>query len=435
MRALSPSGRPVDDVIDDLRSRRSGDVRWEDGRTFGMVYDGGPGVREVAERAASLYLHENALNTAAFPSLGAIQSDVVGLDRRAAPRPRHRRRVPDLRGYRVDPVRGQGGPGAGPGRTGHRRPEVVVAESAHAAFHKAAHLFGITLRKVAGRRRLAGRPRRHGRPGERAHRAGRRLRTPVPAGCHRRHPGHRRAGRRAGRELPRRCVHGWVRAALRRAARSGGGALGLPRRGRDLHQRGHPQAGLRPQGRVGDPAPHQGAAPPPDLRVRRLARGLLRLAQPPGHPVRAAHGDGVGGDAPPRASRATSADRAGPRHRRPDAGGIEAIDGVTRAGRRRVPPGRHGRRARLGGPVDVFALGDALQRRGWFHDRQTPARHAPRHRLQHQHRCHRRVPGRPGGSASTRCWARGPRTARPATPPSSRRRPSAAGGRSPRPWS
>ena len=25
-----------------------------------------------------------------------------------------------------------------------------------------------------------------------------------------------------------------------------------------------------------------------------------------------------------------------------------------------------------GGPVDVFALGDALQKRGWFHDRQTP---------------------------------------------------------------
>ena len=43
-----------------------------------MVYDGGPEVREVAERAASLYLHENALNTKAFPSLRDIQSEVVG---------------------------------------------------------------------------------------------------------------------------------------------------------------------------------------------------------------------------------------------------------------------------------------------------------------------------------------------------------------------
>ncbi|HEY1116182.1 MAG TPA: hypothetical protein VGE43_00665, partial [Acidimicrobiales bacterium] len=71
-------GRAVDDVIADLESKREHDVRWQDGRTFGMVYDGGPGVHEAAERAAMLYLHENALNTKAFPSLGQIQSEVVG---------------------------------------------------------------------------------------------------------------------------------------------------------------------------------------------------------------------------------------------------------------------------------------------------------------------------------------------------------------------
>ncbi|MEZ5167746.1 MAG: hypothetical protein R2695_15140 [Acidimicrobiales bacterium] len=75
---LNQAGRPVDDVIADLEAKRHGDVRWADGRAFGMVYDGGPGVHEAAERAARLYLHENALNTKAFPSLGAIQSEVVG---------------------------------------------------------------------------------------------------------------------------------------------------------------------------------------------------------------------------------------------------------------------------------------------------------------------------------------------------------------------
>ena len=70
-------GRPIDDVIAELNAKRARDVRWQDGRTFGMVYDGGPSVHEVAARAAMLYLHENALNTKAFPSLGAIQADVV----------------------------------------------------------------------------------------------------------------------------------------------------------------------------------------------------------------------------------------------------------------------------------------------------------------------------------------------------------------------
>ncbi|MCH2098635.1 MAG: hypothetical protein MK142_09630, partial [Pseudomonadales bacterium] len=73
---LSEEGRSVDDVIAELEAKRAHDVKWTEGRTFGMVYDGGPSVHEVAERAARLYLHENALNTKAFPSLGQIQSEV-----------------------------------------------------------------------------------------------------------------------------------------------------------------------------------------------------------------------------------------------------------------------------------------------------------------------------------------------------------------------
>ena len=51
-------------------------MRWAEGRTFGLVFDGGPEVRQVAEEAAKLFLHENALNTAAFPSLGEIQTEL-----------------------------------------------------------------------------------------------------------------------------------------------------------------------------------------------------------------------------------------------------------------------------------------------------------------------------------------------------------------------
>jgi len=75
---LPNEGQPVEAVIDALTSMRTRDVRWNEGRTFSLVYDGGPSVHEVAERAAALYLHENALNTKAFPSLGQIQSEVVG---------------------------------------------------------------------------------------------------------------------------------------------------------------------------------------------------------------------------------------------------------------------------------------------------------------------------------------------------------------------
>ena len=74
---LPARGLPVDDVLAELLAKRHSDVDWSSGRTFGMVYDGGPSVHEVAERTSAAFLHENALNTKAFPSLGSIQSEVV----------------------------------------------------------------------------------------------------------------------------------------------------------------------------------------------------------------------------------------------------------------------------------------------------------------------------------------------------------------------
>lgn len=146
--ALSNQGRPVDDVIADLADKRRNDVRWKDGRAFGMIYDGGPGVHEAAERAASLYLHENALNTNAFPSLGAIQSEVVGWTADLLHGP------PGTAGFLTS-----GGTESilcavlaarerGKTERGVTAPHMVVCESAHAAFHKAAHIFGIALTKT-----------------------------------------------------------------------------------------------------------------------------------------------------------------------------------------------------------------------------------------------------------------------------------------------
>lgn len=141
-------GRPVDDVIADLDAKRRNDVKWQEGRAFGMIYDGGPSVHEVAERAAKLYLHENALNTKAFPSLGEIQSETV-------------RWTADLL-HGPDTVAGfltSGGTESilcavlaarerGRKERGIEHGEIVLAESAHAAFHKGAHLFDLEVNKV-----------------------------------------------------------------------------------------------------------------------------------------------------------------------------------------------------------------------------------------------------------------------------------------------
>ncbi|WP_051063171.1 pyridoxal phosphate-dependent decarboxylase family protein [Ilumatobacter nonamiensis] len=148
MDALGQQGRSVDDVIADLTEKRANDVRWSDGKTFGMVYDGGPSVHAVAEEAARLYLHENALNTQAFPSLAAIQREVVGWTASLL------HGDDDVAGFLTS-----GGTESilcavlaarerASAERGITEPEIVLAETAHAAFHKAAHNFGLTVRKA-----------------------------------------------------------------------------------------------------------------------------------------------------------------------------------------------------------------------------------------------------------------------------------------------
>ncbi|HVJ97347.1 MAG TPA: aminotransferase class V-fold PLP-dependent enzyme [Acidimicrobiia bacterium] len=147
---LPEHGMGHQEVLDALHAKRARDARWQDGKTFGMVYDGGPEVHAVAEAVAEMFLHENALNTMAFPSLGEIQSEVTGA-------------CAEL--FHGDTAAGfmtSGGTESilmavksarerGRAERDITEPEMVIAESAHAAFHKAAHYFGVKVHKVAVR--------------------------------------------------------------------------------------------------------------------------------------------------------------------------------------------------------------------------------------------------------------------------------------------
>jgi sphinganine-1-phosphate aldolase len=144
---LPETGTTKGEVVAALAAKRVDDVRWQDGRTFGMVYDPGPEVHEVVEAVAPMFLHDNALNTLAFPSLARIQSEVVGMT--------------------ADLLHGEGAAGfvtsggtesillavkaardRARAERGVTAPEMVLPVSAHAAFHKAAHYFGLTVRRV-----------------------------------------------------------------------------------------------------------------------------------------------------------------------------------------------------------------------------------------------------------------------------------------------
>jgi sphinganine-1-phosphate aldolase len=148
---MPEQGRAIDDVIADLAAKRADDARWQDGRTFGMVYDGGPSVHEVAERAAVMYLHENALNVMAFPSLRSIQSEVVGWTADLLHAPDSAAGFLTSGGTESIQCAVLAARERGRAERGIHAGEIVVAESAHAAFHKSAHMYDMPIHTVSVR--------------------------------------------------------------------------------------------------------------------------------------------------------------------------------------------------------------------------------------------------------------------------------------------
>ncbi|MFV0306649.1 MAG: pyridoxal phosphate-dependent decarboxylase family protein [Desertimonas sp.] len=149
--SLPQQGRPADEVLSDLRELQAGDVDWRGGRTFGLVFDGGDDVHDVAERAALLYLHHNALNTAAFPSLARIQADVVAWTTELLNGPAGAAGFLTSGGTESIQCAVLAARQRARDRRGVVAANIVVAASAHAAFHKSAHMYAMEVRTAAVR--------------------------------------------------------------------------------------------------------------------------------------------------------------------------------------------------------------------------------------------------------------------------------------------
>ena len=145
-------GLPSSEVMQTLITLKQRDQDWRGGRVFSLVYSAGDDVHELLSDAQSLFSAENGLNVLAFPSIGVMQHDIVcntatllGGDDPAA-------------GGEVEGYLTSGGTESllqavktarDVGRArGVARPGVVAAESAHAAFTKAADYFDVDLVRV-----------------------------------------------------------------------------------------------------------------------------------------------------------------------------------------------------------------------------------------------------------------------------------------------
>ena len=76
---LPRKGIPREKLFERMRARKKEDADWRAGRTWSLVYPAGEEVDGILHEANELYLYENALNPFRFPSLRQMETEVVGM--------------------------------------------------------------------------------------------------------------------------------------------------------------------------------------------------------------------------------------------------------------------------------------------------------------------------------------------------------------------
>lgn len=145
---LPRNGTPPDELRRLLREARKDDARWREGRTGSLVYFAGDDVVRVAQEAYLDYFLANGLGPKAFPSLKRLETEVVAMTAGLlggehalgnftsggtesillavkAARDRARAECPQV-----------------------ETPELLLPRTAHPAFDKAAHYFGLNAVRV-----------------------------------------------------------------------------------------------------------------------------------------------------------------------------------------------------------------------------------------------------------------------------------------------
>ncbi|MDR0884693.1 MAG: aspartate aminotransferase family protein [Oscillospiraceae bacterium] len=146
MLAFPQDGLSRDEVLASLDEYRAADGDWQGGKTWSLVYYAGEEITQLAEDAYRKYFHTNALNPFVFQSLKRLETETLSM-------------VASLFHGDDDTVGSLTSGGSesilmalktyrDEARVLHpeiTEPEVVLPISAHAAFEKAAHYFGLKL--------------------------------------------------------------------------------------------------------------------------------------------------------------------------------------------------------------------------------------------------------------------------------------------------
>lgn len=143
---ISQKGMSQEEIFERLDAFRKDDLKWQEGRAFGYVFDPGKDVMAVAKKAYTAFLSENGLDFTVFQSLQRLEKELAAFG------------AQHLRGD--ENVVGNFSSGGTESiilavkaardyyrekKPGIKQPEMILPTTAHAAFHKAAHYLDVKV--------------------------------------------------------------------------------------------------------------------------------------------------------------------------------------------------------------------------------------------------------------------------------------------------
>jgi glutamate/tyrosine decarboxylase-like PLP-dependent enzyme len=145
--SLSQAGLSVEEILAEIAHDRAGDIDWRSGKAFSLVYNAADDDLERLQHAvADDFLHENALNPFAYATLLRMEQEIVEMSAELLGGPQHAGALAsggtESIFCAVQTARDIGL------ERGVETPVALVPSTAHPAFSKAGHYLRVEVRRV-----------------------------------------------------------------------------------------------------------------------------------------------------------------------------------------------------------------------------------------------------------------------------------------------
>ena len=152
LKSMPKHGQAWPELKTEMINRGSGDAKWREGKTAVYVFNAGEDVARVQKEAYTLYMSENGLGPAAFPSLKQMEDEVIGMGLSLLHAPETG--VGSITSGGTDSITMAIKAARDYHRSKHPSPaiqklNIVAPFSAHPAFDKAAQMMDLELRRIA----------------------------------------------------------------------------------------------------------------------------------------------------------------------------------------------------------------------------------------------------------------------------------------------